>query len=241
MKRYMTCLLSLLPLSCMVASKRDLANTSLPFFSNPESYWLESFTNQQMNIEINIPRGQSMSSSLNNSRKSSIQSNVSFMAYADRIKALVNNPIWARQVESVELQSPFLSYATVNKRTNVTTSIALVVKPTHVPHVTNTNNICILQDPIVINNICTSQGLEPLVIPYTSNQPANPQLWVGSFCPISHFEMNKYLKGDAKNITYSLLKIVAFLRQHKLKDKTAKDIPQISKFSFMAWDFLSAI
>jgi len=77
----------------MVASKRDLANISFPFFSNPESYWLESFTNQQMNIEINISRGQSMSSSLNNSRKSLIQSNVSSMAYADRIKALVNNPI----------------------------------------------------------------------------------------------------------------------------------------------------
>jgi len=94
--------------------------------------------------------------------------------------------------------------------------------------------MCILQGPTVINNICTSQGLEPLVISYTSNQPANTQLWDGSFCPISHFGMNEYLKGDVKNITYSLLKIVAFLRQYKLEDKTVKDIPQISKFSFMA-------
>ena len=48
----------------MVASERDLANTLFFFFSNPQSYQLESFTNQQMNIEINMPRGQSMSSML---------------------------------------------------------------------------------------------------------------------------------------------------------------------------------
>jgi len=93
MKRYMTWLLSLLPLSCMIASERDLANTLFSFFSNPQSYQLESFTNQQMNIEINMPRGQSMSSSPNNSRELSIHSNVSSMAYADRIQPLVNNPI----------------------------------------------------------------------------------------------------------------------------------------------------
>jgi len=101
--------------------------------------------------------------------------------------------------------------------------------------------MCTLQGPTVINDTCTSQGLEPLVVLYTSNQPANPQLWDSSFCPISLFGMNEYLKGDAKSITYSLLKMAAFLRQHKLENKTIEDIPQISEFSFMAWDFLSAI
>jgi len=89
----MTWLLSLLPLSCMVAFKRDLVNTLFSFFSNSQSYQLESFTIQQMNIEIDMPRGQSMSSSPNNSRESSIHSNVSSMAYVDRIQALVNNSI----------------------------------------------------------------------------------------------------------------------------------------------------
>ena len=53
--------------------------------------------------------------------------------------------------------------------------------------------------------------------------------------------MNEYLEDDAKNITCSLLRIVVFIRQHKLEDKTAKNIPQILEFGFVAWDFLLAI
>ena len=34
---------------------------------------------------------------------------------------------------------------------------------------------------------------------------------------------------------------MTFIRQEKLEDKIAKDIPQISEFGFTAWDFLSAI
>ena len=39
------------------------------------------------------------------------------------------------------------------------------------------------------------------------------------------FSINKYLKGDAKNITYLLYKMAVFIRQRKLEDKIAKDIP----------------
>jgi len=45
-----------------------------------------------MNIEIDMPRGWSMSSSPNISRKLSAHSNTSSMVYADRIQALANNP-----------------------------------------------------------------------------------------------------------------------------------------------------
>jgi len=49
------------------------------------------------------------------------------------------------------------------------------------------------------------------------------------------------LENNAKNTICLLLRIVAFIRQQKLEDKTTKDISQISEFSFVAWDFLSAI
>jgi len=35
--------------------------------------------------------------------------------------------------------------------------------------------------------------------------------------------------------------MVAFIKQRKLKDKTEKNIPQITKFDFTAWKFLTAI
>ena len=53
--------------------------------------------------------------------------------------------------------------------------------------------------------------------------------------------MNKYLEGNAKNIMCLLHRIAAFVRQHKLEDKTAKDISQILEFGFVAWNFLLAI
>ena len=84
-----------------------------------------------MYIEIDMPRGQSMLSSHNSSRELSIHSNTSFMAYIDIIQVLANSPMWAKQVESIELQSfaPALSYVTVRERTNNTTSMVPVVKP----------------------------------------------------------------------------------------------------------------
>ena len=86
-------------------------------------------------------------------------------------------------------------------------------------------------------NITTPQCFEPMVILYAINQPINPQLWNSNFCPFSIFSMNEYLKGNVFHITCSLLRIVVFIRQHKLKDKTVEDISQISEFSFVAWEF----
>jgi len=74
----------------MIVPKRDLVNTLFPYCLNPQQ---ESFSTQQINVEINMPRGQSMSSSPNCSRESSTHSNASFMAYADKIQVLDNSSI----------------------------------------------------------------------------------------------------------------------------------------------------
>ena len=53
--------------------------------------------------------------------------------------------------------------------------------------------------------------------------------------------MNKYLEGNIKSIIYSFFRIEAFIKQHKLKGKTKKDISQISEFGFTTWKFILAI
>ena len=53
--------------------------------------------------------------------------------------------------------------------------------------------------------------------------------------------MNKYSEGDTKNIICSLLRIAVFIKQQKLKDKTAENISYIVEFGFAAWKFLSTI
>ena len=39
----------------------------------------------------------------------------------------------------------------------------------------------------------------------------------------------------------SLLRMVAFIKQRKLENKTEKDIYQITEFSLAAWEFLTTV
>jgi len=202
----------------------DIKSSFMPFVTNTNLQ--ESSSRITINMEVDTPRGRSVSSSANSSRSASALSNVSSKAYVDRIQELSNSPAWAEQVENEVFQPTPLSYATGE---NVSTN--------QVP------NVELNRAPIeaASNNTCSTQGLEPSVIPYTANQPADSQLWDGNFCPISIFGMNEYLEGDARNINCSLHRISAFIRQRKLEDKSAEDIPQITEFGFVAWAFLSSI
>jgi len=78
-------------------------------------------------------------------------------------------------------------------------------------------------------------------IPYSTNQPAHPQLWNSCFCPISIFRINKYLEEDTKNIACFLYRITFFIRQRSLDDKNANNILQIAEFRYISWNFISFI
>ena len=105
--------LSLLLPFCIIILERDLVNILFPYFSNFQSNQPESFTTQQIDIEINILRSQLMSFSSIISRESSVYSNNFSMAYTDRIQVLANNYTWTKKVESIQLQSLSLSYTTI--------------------------------------------------------------------------------------------------------------------------------
>ena len=61
-------------------------------------------------IEIDTPRGQSVTSSSNSSRTLSVHSNVFFTVYTEHVQALANNPTWADQVKISESEEPALSH-----------------------------------------------------------------------------------------------------------------------------------
>ena len=85
------------------------------------------------------------------------------------------------------------------------------------------------------------EGLKFSVISYQVNQLVDLQLWDSDFCPISLFEINKYLENNVKNIIYSFLRMAVFIKQYSLENKTSKDISWISEFGFAAWKFFSFI
>ena len=93
---------------------------------------------------------------------------------------------------------------TVKEKSNNSTNLVPMFKPTHTFY------------KVEINNMTTTHSLELTVIPYTVNQPTDPQLQYGNFYPISIFGMSEYLKDNTKNIMCSLFRIMAFIRQYKL-------------------------
>ena len=87
-------LLSFLPPSCMVAPNREIVNNNSFSFKSAMSHSKES-NNTSEDINMDKPRGRSISSSPNLSRKSSTHSVLSSIPYVDRMEAQSNDPSWA--------------------------------------------------------------------------------------------------------------------------------------------------
>ena len=157
-----------------------------------------------INIEINTLRHCFVSLSTNGSRALLTHSYVSSIEYTECVKAIANNTTWADQVKLSESQRLALFYMFSKVGDMESANQVNANKLTSIPHGTTSDNIHMSQDAELqsnIVNICKPQGLKISTIPYSVNQPTDPQLWDGSFCPISIFSMNKYLEDNAKNIT----------------------------------------
>ena len=195
-------------------------------------------------MEVNIPRGCYVSPNTNISRALLTHSYMSFMEYAEHVKAVTNNTTWADQVELSESQGPALSYTFPKIRNIESANQTNANKPISILYSMISDNTCAPQDVELQSNtvnICKPQGLEVSTIPYSVNQLVDPQLWNSNFCLISIFSMNEYIESNAKNIVCSLYQIVAFIRQIKLKYKIADNILQITEFDFATWNFILSI
>jgi len=78
-----------------------------------------------------------------------------------------------------------------------------------VSNFTSTNNINSLPEPS-----------PPMVISYSTNVLANPNLWDGNFTVTLLFGTNKFLQSNVCNMAY-------FLKQHSLEGHDSNNIPQL--------------
>ena len=196
-------LLSLLLLSCMVVSKRELVNILYSFTLEPQNNQLDFYKCYSIDIENKLFREHSTSPSINSSKEAFVNSVAFFMDYTEHIQAQARNLSWAKKVESRKIQDPSLSYAPLKNVTLETVNMKPVVKPIYVSHALETNNIFV-------------SGLEPLVILYQVNKHADLQLWNNNFCSIFLFGVDEYLASNTKSIICSLLRMAAFIKQCSL-------------------------
>jgi len=80
-------------------------------------------------------------SSFNSFRKAFLYFDVSSINYVERVQALVNNSIWAKQIDNDTTQTLFLFYVTVKKGMNVPINLASPKVPTHTPYINEINNM----------------------------------------------------------------------------------------------------
>ena len=81
----------------------------------------------------------------------------------------------------------------------------------------------------------------PSAIPYDVDGPANPALWDGDFARISIFGTKESFLQDATNVSLSLKRAAAYIRQTNLAKGDPNSLPQLNLFGDAAWDFISAV
>jgi len=127
-----------------------------------------------MDIDIDILRERSASSSINSLRESSMHSNASFVTYHKRMEIQSNNPLWSEQVENEENERLSLSYAIPTKEGD--SSVKLAADNSSIERDQCDNNMASalnnMSAPIgeseAINNtnMCPPQEFENVPLPY---------------------------------------------------------------------------
>jgi len=74
----------------------------------------------------------------------------------------------------------------------------------------------------------------PMVIPYSTNVLADPNLWDGNFTATSLFSTNKFLQSNVRNMACSLQHMAYFLKQQNLVGHDSNNIPQLELFGELA-------
>ena len=220
-------LLSLIPPSCMVASKRKVVNIT----SQTHISTMSNSNNSKAVINMKTLRGRSPNSSINNFRKSLTHSNISSILYHIRIEIQSKDISQAKQIDVI--QDFQLSYASSNLEDNNSNNKTNIPSNTQNPYLENVTNCGI--------NIYLPQSLNVSSILYRDKQLALPECWNGQNHPISIFSTSKSLIKDNNNIIKSLLRIVNYVKYNKLIDNNKEDILEITDFGHVAWTLISFI
>ena len=78
-------------------------------------------------------------------------------------------------------------------------------------------------------------------LPYDPNTPTEPELWSGSFNPISLHGSMEYLVHDTKNIKVTLDFMAKYIQNKKVNDIQANDVTEFEGMGDAIWNFISSV
>ena len=239
----MSLLLFLLPPSCMVAPIGNIANktlfssatnfntsntalnikSSIPTMSSANNIGMDIPTGQVPATELKV-RGRNSISPVNLSRESLMASSGCLMPYHERMNIDMDptseEPNLELSYETEQEKASRVSMAANQQETTRPLSVHNEALPTHAHH-----------EEEVIN----------IQLPYDLQAPTEPELWSGSFHPISLHGSIEHFASDSKNIKVSLNFLAKYIRNKQVNGGMVNDLSDFDGMGDAIWNFISSV
>jgi len=171
-------------------------------------------------------RGRNLSPSVNLSRESSLASSGRSTPYHDRMDTDVDFPP-SREVSNLEL-----SYKTEQEKAQRVGMAANQQDNTRPLHVHNEAPPTHSQHEEEVINI---------QLPYDPQAPTEPDLWSGSFHPISLHGSIEHFASDSKSIKVSLDFLAKYIRNKQVNGNMINDLADFDGMGDAIWNFISSV
>ena len=128
--------------------------------------------------------------------------------------------------------NPELSYETEQEKALRVGEAAYPLTNTRAPGVNNeANPACDSHEDNIIN----------VQLPYNPHAPTEPELWSGSFHPISLHGSIEYFTSDAKNIKVTLNSLAKYIQGKQVDNNKANDLADFDGMGDAIWSFISSV
>ena len=176
-------------------------------------------------------RGRNPLPSANSSRESSLASSGCATSYHERMDIDI-----VPETEESNIKSHELSYETeqerairVNMAANQQTNQQVSTRPLGGNNEANSTHVQHEDDIINIQ------------IPYDLHAPIEPELWSGSFHPISLYRSIEHFASDSKNIKVTLNFLAKYILNKQVNGNMANDLSDLNSMGNAIWNFISVV
>ena len=243
----------------MVAPNRELANksflnssihtihhtnTNLPTVDSRNTTGMDISKGQNPNNHDDV-RSRKPSQSPSYSRDTLMSSTASSTIYHERMEK--NNDM---DVDEDGNSFPELSYKTPQEKerqlgkvtknnTNTRSPCGNLNVDALTQHAFNNNPISPPPQGSFVNN--DENVFINIQLPYDPNAPTDPEIWNGSFHPISLHSSIKHIVSNAKNIKDSLKFMVKYIASKQIEPSKADNLMDFVGIEDVVWNFISSI
>ena len=200
-------------------------NSTTPTMSSVNDIEMDISTSQ-VPVSESTMRGRNFLSSINFSKESSLASSGCSTSYHDRMDTDMDFPP-SREETNLEL-----SYKTEQEKALRVSMAANHQKTTRPLHIRNKVPLTLAPHEEEVINI---------QLPYDLQAPTEPELWSGSFHPISLHGFIEHFASDSKNIKVSLNFLAKYIKNKQVNGNKVNNLINFDGIGDTIWNFISSV